>query len=141
MAGVLLYPFDRMGRYMYIYGMMIVVFVFALSIAHTADKINVYYVEDVAELFLSAFSADSAASWRRSCSFSRFKPSTSTFLGAPMYRFMYSIALLGRSGSSYKPTKTLVRVSKTPVFSRYFRNSSFLEPSLLLLLLLLLLLD
>ena len=90
---------------------------------------------------LSAFTVR-AARRRRSCSFSRFNPSMSTFFGAPMYRLMYSTALTGLSGSSYKPTRTFVRVSKTPVFSRYFRNSSFLDnsdepPPLLLLLLLL----
>ena len=85
---------------------------------------------------------DIAASWRRSCSFSRFNPSTSTFLGAPKYRLMYSIALLGLSGSSYNPTRTFVNASRTPAFSRYFLNSSFLEPSdeLLWLLLFMLLL-
>jgi hypothetical protein len=38
-------------------------------------------------------------------SFSRFNPSTSTLLGAPMYCLMYPNAFAGRSGSSYKPTK------------------------------------
>lgn len=103
----------------------------------TAQAIG--YVEVLC--LLSACSADKAASCRRSCSFSRLSPSTSTFFGAPMYRLMYSIALLGRSGSSYNPTRTLVSVSKTPVFSRYFRNSSFLEPSLLWFPALLLLLE
>lgn len=42
------------------------------------------------------------------------------------------MALLGRSGSSYNPTSTLVKASKTPVRSRYFRYSSFLESGLLL---------
>ena len=96
----------------------------------------------VSALFLLS-ATDKAANWRRSCSFSRFKPSTSTFFGAPMYRLIYSTALLGRSGSSYKPTRTFVNMSKTPDFSRYFRNSSFFEPSdegLLLLLVLLMLL-
>lgn len=36
----------------------------------------------------------------------------------------YSIASSGLSGSSYKLTKTLVKASMTPVFSKYFLNSS-----------------
>ena len=43
----------------------------------------------------------------------------------------YSMALAGLSGSSYRPTRTLVSWSMTPDFSRYLRNSSFFDSVLL----------
>jgi hypothetical protein len=41
-----------------------------------------------------------------SCSFSARNASTSTPTGAPIIFFTYSTAFGGRSGSSYKPTRT-----------------------------------
>lgn len=53
--------------------------------------------------------------------------STSRSAGDPKYFFTKSIALLGLSGYSYSPTRTLVSWSITPAFSRYFLNSSFFD--------------
>jgi hypothetical protein len=92
-------------------------------------------LEFTAPLLLIPGNPRSRSTSALSCSFSRRNPSTSTFCGAPKYRWTYSMALAGRCGSSYSPTKALVNESKTPVCSRYFRNSSFLENSLLWLLL------
>ena len=45
----------------------------------------------------------------------------------PRAFFRYSMELPGLSPSSYSPTSARVRWSITPVFSRYFRNSSFFD--------------
>jgi hypothetical protein len=46
-------------------------------------------------------------------------------VGPPKLALRKSIAVAGLSGSSYRETKTFVRLSMTPADSRYLRNASF----------------
>ena len=65
------------------------------------------------------------SSFTKSNSFFNLTVSIST--GAPKFFFKKSIELFGLSCYSYKPTNALVRLSITPLFSKYFLNYYFFD--------------
>lgn len=86
-------------------------------------KINIKYTSF--RYCYSSFLSRTFSSFTVSSYFFSFTVSIST--GAPKFFFRKSIEFSGFYCSSYSPTRALVRLSMTPVFSRYLRNYYFLD--------------